>query len=111
MKEIWRDIKDYKDYYQVSNRGRVRSLDRTINHGKGNSQRVLKGKVLSQIDTLGYLAVGIVKGSKKKFVKVHRLVATAFLVNSEDKPCVNHKDRVRTNNNLNNLEWCTYKRI
>jgi len=109
MKEIWKDIIGNEGYYQVSNLGRVRSLDRTISHGKGESKRRVEGKMISQINTMGYLAVGLSMKGKGKFVKVHRLVAGAFISNPENKPCLNHKDRDRANNKLANLEWCTYR--
>lgn len=108
MKEVWKDIVGYEGYYQVSNLGRVRSLNRLVPHGKGDSMRFLKGKILNQTNTVGYKAVGLRKNNKVVFSKVHRLLAIAFIPNPEDKPCVNHIDMNRSNNIINNLEWCTY---
>lgn len=109
MKEIWKSIKGFEGHYEVSNLGNVRSLDRIVKHGKGDSVRRLKGKLLNKSLNVGYYAVGLRIDGNYKLVKVHRLVAGAFIDNPENKPCVNHKDRDRLNNKVDNLEWCTYK--
>lgn len=107
--EVWRDIAGYEGSYQVSNLGRVRSLDREIVFvGRwGNVVRKIQpGKVLAlSIGTKGYLGVRL--GSKSSVKLVHRLVAAAFIHNSQNMPEVNHKDYIRTNNHINNLEWST----
>lgn len=116
MVEIWRDIKDYEGLYQVSNLGRVRSVDRYVNNNGGVV--FLKGKIIQpSFNENGYLIVCLHKNNEGKMCRVHRLVAMAFpdLVDwTEDakgKPFdeleVNHKDQNKTNNNINNLEWCT----
>lgn len=94
--EEWRDIKGYEGLYQVSNEGRVRSLNYHMQKGV---ERIL----LSSINTGGYLQVVI----DDKPVRVHRLVAEAFISNPSNLPYVNHKDEDKTNNNVDNLEWCT----
>lgn len=100
--EIWKDIKNYEGLYQVSNWGRVKSLG---NGGTYKTSRILKtGK-----DINGYFFVTLWKNGKQKHCLVHRLVATAFLDNPENFPCINHKDEVKTNNSVENLEWCSYK--
>lgn len=107
MREIWKDIKDYEGLYQVSNWGRVKSL-------KFGKERVLRPSKIS----VGYLSVILFKDGKYKEFLVHRLVATAFLPNPDNKPVINHKDEVKTNNFVGtpendykdgNLEWCTRK--
>lgn len=106
MEEIWKDVVGYEGYYQVSNLGRVRSLDKEVNCLKGQ-KRIAKGKVLKLIPyTNGYLSVRLSADNAQKKVLVHRLVAIAFLPNPNELPEVNHKDEVRTNNCLDNLEWC-----
>lgn len=101
--EIWKDIEDYKGLYQVSNLGRVRSLDRIDALG-----RLRKGKVLAyNLVGAGYLQVGLHRDGKVEQKLVHRLVSEAFLPNPDNLPEVNHKDEDKTNNNISNLEWCT----
>lgn len=100
MDEVWRDIKDYEGLYQVSNLGDVRSL---------NYNQTGEIKVLKQGNAKGYKRVGLFKNGKTKQYSVHRLVALAFISNPDDLPMVNHKDEDKTNNNVNNLEWCTHE--
>lgn len=107
VEELWVDIKGYEGFYQVSNFGRVRSLPRVIVR-KGYVSQHFNGKYLkSMIDKCGYLHVNLYK-DKLKTVKVHRLVAEAFIPNPDNLPCVNHKDEDKTNNQVDNLEWCTH---
>lgn len=103
MEEIWKDIKDYEGKYQVSNLGRVRSLDRKV----GNHPR--KGKVLKPcVNRNGYLSVNLYsKNTNRKVKSVHRLVAQSFIPNIEGKLEVNHIDGNKQNNKIDNLEWCT----
>lgn len=111
MKEEWRDIEGYEGLYQVSNKGRVKSLERKvdrINHGTP-CKLSIREKVLKQADRgRGYLVVTLCKKGGKKLFSVHRLVAGAFLNNEEGKRSVNHKDGVHGNNRIGNLEWCTH---
>lgn len=92
--EIWKDIKGYEDLYEVSNLGRVR------NKVRGNILYV-------KINHNGYCVVKLNKDAKRKDFFVHRLVAIAFIPNPENKRTVNHKDEVKTNNHVDNLEWMT----
>lgn len=103
-KEIWENIKDYEDLYQVSNLGNVKSLPKKHNLGKGKYY-VTKEKILSKTKNKhGYMIVNIMK--KNKYV--HRLVAEAFIPNINNYKCINHKDEDKTNNCVDNLEWCTH---
>ena len=109
-KEIWKDIQGYEGMYQVSSHGRVRSLDRVVVRPNGNGDYFAKGKIICTVLTKwGYNEVHLHKNNKTKIYKVHRLVAQAFIKNPNNLPCVNHIDENKTNNNVNNLEWCTYK--
>ena len=105
--EEWKDIAGYDGYYQVSNMGRVRSLDRYVDASYGSKQ-IRHGKVLkTELMPNGYLAIRLCKGAKYKSFYVHRLVASAFIPNPANLPEVNHKDRNTQNAVASNLEWCT----
>ena len=107
--EIWKDIDGYEGYYQVSNMGRVRSVDRVVEHPT-NGARVLNGKLRKlKLHRSGYHHLGLTKDGETKYRLVHRLAAQAFIPNPESKPQVNHIDGVKTNNNVSNLEWATHK--
>lgn len=94
MQEIWKDIKGYEGLYQVSDLGRVKRVE---------TGRILKGYKI----TGDYLGVKLCKNNIKSSQKIHRLVAEAFIPNSENKPQVNHIDEDKTNNVVSNLEWMT----
>ena len=98
--EIWKDIKGYNGIYQVSNFGNVRT---TNYHGKCKTH-LLK----ERLNYYGYYTVLLFDDSKDKFISkfVHRLVAESFIDNPKLLPCVNHKDENKTNNYVDNLEWC-----
>ena len=92
MEEIWKDVVGYEGLYEVSNLGRIRR----------------NGKILKPQKTRdGYLRVHLSKNGIAKHGKVHRLVALAFLPNPQNLPQINHKDEDKTNNAVNNLEWCS----
>ena len=99
MEEIWKDIEGYEGKYQASNLGNVRSL----NYRKTGELKLLK----QSADKKGYKRVRLYKNGKGKTHRVHRLVAIAFLPNPNNYKEVNHKDECKSNNNMNNLEWCT----
>jgi len=104
--EIWKDISGYKGFYQVSNEGRIKGLNRIV-HGFGswrNGKRI-KEKILKPIlKNPGYYRVMLGRKSEKY---IHRLVIEAFIPNAKNKKEINHKDGNKLNNNLNNLEWAT----
>ena len=107
--EQWKDIKGYEGLYQVSNLGKVRSLDRIVKQfgHKQEYERSIKGKLLKlHIQNGGYLIATLTKNNNERKMLVHRLVAIAFMGNNEGMQ-VNHKDGNKLNNKLSNLEWCT----
>ena len=102
--EIWKSIQGYEGLYEVSNFGNVRSLDRKVNQANGTIGNY-KGKVLKgETDSRGYKRVRLSKNNKSKKFQIHRLVALAFIPNTENKPFVNHIDENTSNNNANNLK-------
>lgn len=102
--EIWKDINGYEGLYQVSNFGRVKSCERI-----DANNHPIHEKILKQSKCQGYLCVNLYKNGVRKMVKVHRLVALAFIPNPYHKPEVGHKDETRDNNRVDNLEWVTTK--
>ena len=107
--EIWKDVSGYEGLYQVSNLGKVRSLPLVKTFSDG-SVHYLRGVILKQSNTTtGYKKVELSKNGFKKSIKVHRLVAQAFLVNTYNKPHINNKDGNPINNVVDNLEWVTQK--
>lgn len=105
--EIWKDVKGFEGYYEVSDLGRVRSVDRVVVDTVRNCERLLKGKLLVQRDNgNGYKGVMFCKEHKIFHKYVHRLVAETFIPNPNNLPQVNHKDEDKSNNCVDNLEWC-----
>lgn len=99
MQEIWKDIKGYEGLYQISNLGRVKSLN-AYGH---NLEKIMNCPKHHS----GYLITIFCTNNKKKTFNVHRLVAETFIPNPNKLPQVNHKDENKLNNCVDNLEWCT----
>ena len=103
--EVWKDIVGYEGYYQVSDQGRVRSVDRIITCADGRIRRY-KSRILKfGKNQKGYLLTTLCKDGTQKTFKVHRLVAEAFIPNPDNKPECDHKDKDKTNNCVSNLWW------
>lgn len=106
--EFWKDIPNYEGLYKINTLGEVRSMERKIIDKGGKRQRTIRGGVKKQtLLSNGYYAVGLWKNNKQKLEFVHRLIAMAFIPNPENLPEINHIDGNKTNNNIENLEWCT----
>ena len=101
--EVWKDIKGYEKFYQISSTGRIKSLDRLDNVGSHHKERILK----SCLNTRGYLMVGLYNSGKRHPVNIHKLVTLHFIANPTIGTQVNHKDGNKQNNLSSNLEWCS----
>ena len=113
MEEIWKDIPGYEGLYQASSLGRIRSLDHVVeyvkhyDYGDVVAKHFFPGKILSQNKTSGYLGCIFSINGKIEYPLVHRLVASAFIPNPDNKPEVDHVDGDTTNNCVENLRWVT----
>lgn len=107
-KEIWKDIKGYEGFYQISNFGKVKSLTRLIIR-KNNNDFTLKGKLLKSANNGNYDLVVLTKDKKRKTHTVHQLVALNFIPNPNRYKEINHIDGNKKNNFIENLEWCTHE--
>lgn len=99
MNEIWKPIEEYPNY-MVSNLGNVKSL---------NYKNTGKEKLMTPVMTNGYRIVNLTKNKKMKMCYIHQLVAKTFLEKPDYAECINHINGIKTDNNVDNLEWCTYK--
>ena len=98
--EDWKSIEGYEKLYEISNLGRVKSL----NYNGTKKEKILK----PSIDKDGYLGVVLCNNGNKKSFRVHRLVAMAFIPNPQNLPIINHKNQIVNDNRIENLEWCNY---
>lgn len=118
MEEIWKDIYfvdsitgevfDYRGYYQVSNLGRIKSLDRVVQRNKNGKvfSLTIHGRIMQWKYNQHYWTIGLMKDNKTKFLLVHRIVAHMFVPNTNNLPEVNHIDENTWNPVATNLEWC-----
>ena len=110
--EIWKDIENFEGLYQISNLGRVKSVDRTVHIIDPKKNREYDKHFpecikATSLDTKGYVIVTLKKNGKNSRYRIHRLVAKAFISNPNNYLYVNHKDENKENNCVDNLEWCT----
>lgn len=116
IEEVWKDVVGFNGIYQVSNLGNVKSITRILKTkrnrwGQADVKRTIKGRFLPVFDNgHGYKLVVLSLGNNKtKKYYIHRLVATAFIPNPSNLPEVNHIDLNKSNNCVENLEWCCRK--
>lgn len=107
--EIWKPISGYEGFYEVSNLGRIRSLERIVECSDGRKRKIKDRTLKGSSYSGGYSGVTLHKDGCAKFVNIHRIVAEAFVPNPLEKEEVNHKDENPGNNHASNLEWVTHK--
>lgn len=107
IQENWRPVKGYEGIYEISDFGRVKRLPLNVKYSSGIIVFTKGGVMKNTLGNHGYLYVTFSKGDKRKVGLIHRLVCEAFLTNDRNVGYVNHKNGVKIDNRLENLEWCT----
>lgn len=106
-KTCWVPLPNYEGIYEISNTGKIRSVERDVEYTTGKICHLRSQMLRPSIDKDGYLITHLYRGNKTETYKVHRLVATAFIPNPNGYLDVNHIDENKANNAVSNLEWCT----
>ncbi len=106
--EIWKPIVGYESLYEVSNMGRIKSLQRFNKLYRGGGYWREEKILMPILFKRGYVYINLHKDNISKTIKIHRIVAAAFIANTENKYSVNHKNGIKSDNRIENLEWATY---
>lgn len=105
--EIWKKIIGFEKQYEISSIGNLRSIDRLVDHYRGG-KRLYKGSIKNtRLNDKGYYRCNLKKDGKRYDFTIHRLVAIAFLDKDENKEIINHINGIKSDNRIENLEWCT----
>lgn len=109
IKEDFMPIIGYEDIYEVNRLGQVKSISRNTIQKNGKNYLIKERIMKPQIDSTGYIVFGLRENKTTNKVYLHRIISELFIPNPDKKPCVNHKNGVKHDNRIENLEWCTYK--
>lgn len=110
--EVWKDVLGYENYYQISSHGRIRSVQRSIIYKNGKHYNYESKFLKLLIDKYGYYRVNLNKDNKMSTQNIHRLVAIHFIPNPENFLQINHINGIKSDNKVENLEWCdTYHNL
>ena len=104
---IFYPVKGYEGFYEISKHGIIRSVERVISTGAGN-RKILSHVISTRINNCGYVEIRLSKEGNRKSTFLHVLLAKVFIPNPEEKPEINHKNGVKTDNSLENLEWVSH---
>ena len=108
--EIWKDIPGFEGWYQASNKGRIKSVNRKVNYKNKGPIRTSLAHILNpKLSNKGYLEVVLAVNGKLYYKRVHQLVALTFIDNPNNYPYINHINEIKTDNRVCNLEWCSPK--
>lgn len=105
--KIWKNVVNYEGFYEISNEGDVRGVDRSVKTKNGFNKKIGSKNLKQRENISGYLIVYLFKNGKKKCQFIHRLIAEAFIPNPLKKPQINHINGIKLDNAISNLEWVT----
>ena len=105
--EIWKNVVGFEEQYEISNLGNLRSKERFVKHWRGGERKYKSNFKNIRLNDKGYFRCNLKNEGKRYDFTIHKLVALAFLPNEENKPFVNHKNGIKTDNRVENLEWCS----
>jgi len=104
----WRELPGYEGIFEISNTGEIKSLSRFTKNGHNRGFVKKEYLIIKQINNSGYYRVYLRKGAVQKWHYIHRLVAQVFIPNIDNKKCINHKNGIKLDNSVSNLEWATH---